>query len=797
MSSASRFVLTILFSCSFFVPVSGQNREFSNPLIDSLKLQLNYVTDSAKVDLLNQIAYNYYYYDNDSTDDYAEEAIELATKLNYKIGLSEAQRMMGIAFKSQNKERESLNWLNKGLETAKSINYHQGIADNLNSLGIFYHSIEDWEQAIQFFKQSVEHQIFAGNKLREGLLYANIGVIYLMKNQLDSSDYFFQKSQVIIDATNDDRWIAMLYSQYAALLIRQNDLKKAEEYSIKSLELSKKEGQTIHLRKSYQNLAEIYFEQKKYNESIQMAHEVLSLSEQIGFFPYLMEAHEIKYKIYSTLGQYEKALFNHEMYATYRDSLRLEQINSEAGLLTYQIELENKEKENLILRNEAKTQEARNLANKALIQRQTIIGIGIIIILILVSIVALIFFRLRQKERDANAKLIDSNKELEEQKEELSATLQMVEHLNAQLQAQNTTLNKIAIVSITDLEGNIISVNDNFCNATGYSRDELLGNNHRILNSGEHSNTTFSLLWDTITNGETWRGELKNRKKNGDYFWGDTAIAPIFNDEGKPKQFFSLQFDITERKNYLNELASKGGELEDLNKLKDKLLSIVSHDFRGPLNSLRGTLNLFLKGAITDEELNMLTENLVEKLDNTYNLLENLLNWAKSQMDGMKVYMKEIDLSTISKDCVDLLSPIADKKLVKIKNNIKEPIRAFADNEMVKLILRNLLSNAIKFTTAGNEVILEVKADKNFVTLSVKDNGLGISNEDQDKIFKLGNFSTRGTSNETGMGLGLLLCKDFVEKNGGNIWFKSELGKGTTFYFTLPHEEKTVTQILA
>ena len=362
----------------------------------------------------------------------------------------------------------------------------------------------------------------------------------------------------------------------------------------------------------------------------------------------------------------------------------------------------------------------------------------------------------------------------------------MVEHLNAQLQAQNNTLNKIAIVSITDLGGNIISVNENFCNATGYNRDELLGNNHSILNSGEHSNETFSKMWATITSGETWRGELKNKKKNGEFFWGDTAIAPIFNDDGNPKQFFSLQFEITERKNYLNELTSKGKELEDLNKLKDKLLSIVSHDFRGPLNSLRGTLSLFLQGAISNDELNMLTKDLVEKLDNTYNLLENLLSWAKSQMQGMKVYIKEVDLKSISDTCVDLLSPIASKKLVKIHNKIKAPLSASADNEMVKLILRNLMSNAIKFTAAGNQIALDAHIKDDFVIISVEDNGLGISNENQDKLFRPDNFSTSGTSNETGMGLGLLLCKDFVEKNGGEIWFESELEKGSTFYFSLP-----------
>ena len=783
--------LVVFYSVAFCVipNLFGQAPELSNPYIDSLKQQIDFVSDSAKVDILNKIAYNYYYYHVDSTDDYAVLAIELATSLDYKKGLSEAQRLMGIAFKAKNNEREAIDWLYKGLETAQSINYHQGIGDNLNSIGIFFKSIEDYDQAISFFKRSVAHQRIAKNRLREGVLCTNIGSIYLAKNELDSSLFYYQRSKNILDSIGNEKWLAMVYSQFGGLWIKLNALKKAEEYSKKAEKISLRTGQTFHLRKSYQNLAEIYLELNQYGLAQKMADKALEISREIGFIPYLIEAYKVEYQIQTQQKQYKSALFYHEKYAVYRDSLRMDQIRSEANLLKYQMELEQKEKENIFLRSEREIHEAQNIANIALIQRQTEIGIGIVVILIFVTGLAIIFFRLRQKEHDTNTKLTNSNKELEEQKEKLSATLQMVEHLNAQLQAQNNTLNKIAIVSITDLEGNIISVNENFCNSTGYNRDELLGRNHRILKSGEHSNKDFSKMWKTITNGKTWRGELKNKKKNGKYFWADTAIAPIFDDNGKPKQFFSLQFEITRRINYLDQLTTKSEELEDLNKLKDKLLSIVSHDFRSPLNSLRGTLTLFLKGAISNKELNMLTEDLVEKLDNTYNLLENLLNWAKSQMQGMKVYAKKVNLKTITEDCVGLLSPIADKKLVKIVNNINTPISAFADNEMVKLVIRNLMSNAIKFTTAGNKIILEAKPDKDFVTVSIKDNGTGISNENQDKLFKLESFSTRGTSNESGMGLGLLLCKDFVDKNGGKIWFESELEKGSTFYFTLPLKE--------
>lgn len=787
-----RFLNRLIYSTFIIVgactTIYGQS-DFSNPVVDSLKLKLEVSVDSSRVDLLNELAYNYYYFNNDSTENYALQAIALATELGYKKGLSEAQRMMGISYKAKNEEGKAIEWLYEGLKTAQSIDYYQGIADNLNSLGIFYNSIEDHKQAISYFKSSVNYQIMAGNILREGIIYSNLGVIYIVKDDLDSSLYYFKKSLALLDSIGDERWLAMVYSQYGGLLIEQNDFEMAEDFSRKAMEISLRTGQTFHLRKSYQNMAQIYLERKDYDQCITMADKAVKLSEEVGFNPYLAEIYEIQYQLYSELKQYKKALFYHEKYSYYKDQMQEEQNRNESELIRFQAQLDKKNEENLLLRKQKENQEVQNIENKALIYRQTIFGIAIVVTLFIVSILALVFFRLRQKEQETNKKLQLSNKELEEQKEELSATLQMVEHLNAQLQAQNNTLNKIAIVSITDLEGNIINVNDNFCNVTGYSRDELLGINHNILNSGEHSNKEFQKLWGTISGGKIWRGELKNKKKDGSFFWGDTAIAPIFNEDGKPKQFFSLQFDVTARKDYLNELTTKGLELEELNKLKDKLLSVVSHDFRGPLNSLRGTLTLFLKGTISNEELNMLTKDLVEKLDNTYNLLENLLSWAKSQMQGTKVYKKEIDLKSISNDCMDLLSPIAEKKLITINNGIKDPLYAFADNEMVKLVLRNLISNAIKFTTAGDQIHLGAIVKNDKVVFSVSDSGMGISNENQDRLFKPENYSTSGTSNETGMGLGLLLCKDFIEKNDGEIWFESELGKGSIFYFSLPLTE--------
>jgi len=764
----------------------AQSSGFKNNIIDSLKSVLPHTTDSVRVDVLNAIAYNYYYYKLDSTDDFALQAIDLANSLGYLKGLVEAQRMMGISAKALNNHPQAIEWLTKGLETARSIHYDQGIADILNSLGILYDYIDNHDQAIMYFKDGVKYQRLAGNRIREGIVYTNTGVTYTHKNDLDSAQYYFLKALSILDSAADPAWQAMVYSQYGGLLVMTGRYDSALYYSKKAKFLSEKYGQTFHLRKASQNLAEIALAKKQFPEAVEYARTALDLSRKIGFLPYVIEALNLNYKLAKAAKQTDKALMYLEQTVLLQDSLRNDKAKSQSGLYAFQYTLEMKDRENALLRQEREAEKALNLANSAVIQRQRIVVFSITAILFFMSLLAFVFFRLRSKERHINRKLIETNAALEAQKKEITTTLKMVEQLNAQLQAQNTALNHSAIVSITDLQANIVSVNDNFCKTTGYSRDELLGQNIRIVNSGEHTQDTFTHLWETINKGETWRGELKNRKKDGTYYWCDAAIAPIFDDNDKPKLFFTLQFDITQRKNYLEELTSKSKELEELNQLKDKLLSIVSHDFRSPLNSLKGTLVLLMRGALSPDEFKMITKDLLDKLDHTYNLLENLLHWAKSQMEGMKVYPRTIDIHKIAEDCIELLAPIAEKKLVNLHNNIAAGSSAYADNEMIKLVIRNLASNAIKFSNASGTVQLSSEMQDGKLIISVKDVGTGISNENQEKLFKTESVTTSGTSNERGIGLGLLLCKDFVERNSGTIWFESEYMKGSTFYFTLP-----------
>jgi signal transduction histidine kinase len=234
-----------------------------------------------------------------------------------------------------------------------------------------------------------------------------------------------------------------------------------------------------------------------------------------------------------------------------------------------------------------------------------------------------------------------------------------------------------------------------------------------------------------------------------------------------------------------NEIKKRSLELEQLNQVKDKFFSVISHDLRSPINALSGILDLMAKSQIKPEELPKLTKELQLQFNHTKNLINNLLDWTLLQMDKLRIQPTQVDLRTLVDENFELLSSLHIKN-VKLTNNILTNTFAYADLNMVNLVFRNLILNGIKFTEEGGEIKVgaEIKDDK--LVVSVQDNGVGISPAVQKILFeKTSGYSTRGTHNEKGTGLGLILCKEFVERNGGQIWLESTEGEGSTFYFTL------------
>ena len=227
-------------------------------------------------------------------------------------------------------------------------------------------------------------------------------------------------------------------------------------------------------------------------------------------------------------------------------------------------------------------------------------------------------------------------------------------------------------------------------------------------------------------------------------------------------------------------------ELTELNSLKNKLFSVIAHDLKAPMYALRNLFQSMLKNNLPATEIKKILPDVVNDLSYTTGLMENLLLWAKNQMQNGAGKMQTIEIEEMVKEVVHLLELQAHAKHIKIINSINTPISILSDKDMVNLVMRNLLSNAIKFTPDQGSISLSAKEMPSFIEILVQDTGIGISPEAIAKISQNDYYTTLGTSSESGTGLGLMLCKEFLSKNGGQLTIDSQDGKGSIFSFRLP-----------
>lgn len=256
-------------------------------------------------------------------------------------------------------------------------------------------------------------------------------------------------------------------------------------------------------------------------------------------------------------------------------------------------------------------------------------------------------------------------------------------------------------------------------------------------------------------------------------------------------------------KHQISLIAAKRFILQQTEELKrtiqgrDKLYSVIAHDLRSPMASIKMVLNMLTMSISEDaigEDMHQMLSMTNQSAEEVYSLLDNLLKWTKNQIGKYDVVKQEFDLVNTTAGVIQIFALVSETKDIKI-NFLQptEPIEVYADVEMINTVARNLLSNALKFSYAGSEIVVNLEVVNDMAIVSVKDCGKGISAEDQKKLFHAdSHFSKYGTNNEEGSGLGLLLCKDFIAKNNGQLWLESAEGLGSTFYFSVPLRRETI-----
>ncbi|SFE49657.1 sensor histidine kinase [Thermophagus xiamenensis] len=468
------------------------------------------------------------------------------------------------------------------------------------------------------------------------------------------------------------------------------------------------------------------------------------------------------------------------------------------------------------------------------------------------------------------------------------------------------------IIMITDASGRILFVNERFENVYGYEKSEVIGEKPSILKSGFHSRQFYEELWQTISSGDNWRGEMLNRCKNGEIITEQATISPIYS-EGKKEitGYIAIKFNVTEKEKIkkrlewkeqlfeklfensplgifiLEEISTEAGivdymitranltasvifnrisfinqrlssvlenqnlsaliqahksvrhgdeiyewedvckgkylefklfaiekhtkcllisdiskkvrmelklkenenRLKELNETKDKIFRIISHDLRNPFQTIIGFSHLLNQGIenYPPETLKEIAAQVCEISEKNYQLIDDLLNWSKSQLGQLSAVTVNVPLKEVTDKVVSYLKPQADKKDIQLINDISDNVVVRADKDMTEFIIRNLVHNGIKFTREGGSVYCFSEKDDQHIKIHIKDTGIGIHPDKVSKIFSLtGNLSTKGTSEEAGTGLGLMLSYEMVVLNHGKIEVASEPGKGSCFTVILP-----------
>jgi PAS domain S-box-containing protein len=398
----------------------------------------------------------------------------------------------------------------------------------------------------------------------------------------------------------------------------------------------------------------------------------------------------------------------------------------------------------------------------------------------LLSGIAIYLWLLRRQglweiERAAtNQKIIEANRAKDQAEKEL---------LELELDDVKLALDHHSIISVADVSGKITYANEKFCEVSGYSSEELLGQNHRILNSGLHAREFFIEMWHTIASGEIWHGQVRNKAKDGTFYWVDSTIVPFLNKQGKPYQYVSVRTDITA-------FVKARAAAEEANKAKSQFLSSMSHELRTPLNAILGFGQLLEMQIDPDnQEQKEYVGHMIAAGNQLLGLINDLLDLSRIEIGKLDFNIQNCNIAELVLGSVSLVgSSLANSKNITVENTIDDlELLVKGDELRIRQVLINLIGNAVKYNRENGRVTIGCfKRQDGKLRIEVKDTGEGISSDKLPLLFKHFERLDQKHGSIEGAGIGLYVCKQLVEAMHGEIGAESVKGEGSTFWFALP-----------
>ncbi|NLR58091.1 hypothetical protein HGH93_08255 [Chitinophaga polysaccharea] len=616
---------------------------------DSLQtaLRLHPQNDTVKINLLNQLARNYFAQNANMATQYAVSAMQLSDSLHFTKGKIWALRNQALVENTRGNLDHQMQLTLNALKLAEQDNdsYTLGVLNN--DVGNIFIELNSPRDALAYLKKSLEIKEKRREKSEIGKTLNNIGSAYITLQLHDSAMYYLEKAEQIKIALHDQRGLAFTYENMGIVSMLQSHYDKALHYHLLSEAYYREANNLPGVAKASLNLAEVQIMLGDLKEADKNLDKAQALNQQLGNVKNEMIYYKIRYELDSARKDYAAALRNYKEFST----RNIDFFNAEKGRQISRsqekYESEKKQRENIILKKEQHM-------HLATIQQQRVLVLSAAALFLALLLITVMVYRLYKRQQELYLELNNKNREVSMQ--------------NRIILEQNSTL-------------------------------------------------------------------------------------------------------------------------ENLNQVKDKIFSVISHDLRSPLAILEGLLFLLKDEKIDAGQFRMYTDELWRDVKNTAYMMDNMLQWASNQMKGIGVKADDFDVTLLLSREFELLQTLARQKEVRLSQELHECIMVYADPDMIKLVLRNLINNAIKFTPSGGEVVITARQDGEFAEITVRDNGTGIPVESQHRIFSNIYYSTTGTQNEKGCGLGLHLSKDFVERNHGRIWFNSMPGAGSSFSFTIPVSE--------
>lgn len=769
-------LLILLFSLNVFY-IDAQTAK-----IDSLEnlLQAHMQQDTTRINLLNETANAFQDINPDISLKYLTEALEIVDTLDYKKGKAEAFYQLSSYYYTISEFNTVLEYAEKSLTINEEIDNKKGIAKNLHKIGNIYYFQGNIVKAMDYLKKALDINIALRDSIAICYSYASLGTHYCDIGNYTLALEYEKKALELAYKINNEKAISYALNNLGFVYDVQGNFPKALEYYQKSfwIDESLKDYKNASIAAS--NIAFILRLQGNYTDALAFCQKGLDYAEQIGFKTGLTYNYEYMGLIYKAQGNYAKAWESHKKALSLQEEIGnktgvangykdLAELYSLQGMLTEAIAYYNKS-----------LNISKAIANKQ-IEMKCYVGLSVI------DIKLKNYYKAQEYSKKAfimandigNVDLIKQSAEVLAQSKEALGQYKDAYNFHVIFKNMSDSLyNEENIRTIANLEYKY-----------KYEKEK------EVLELEQQKKDAIR------TEEEKQQKTIRNSFIVGFILMLVLVLVILFNFLQKrkanlilaeqKKQIEDTNEELTLQKEEIQIFAHK---LEKANKTKDKFFSIIAHDLKSPFTALVGFSELLLKNhkEYNDDKRETYIKFINDGSIKTYKLLENLLTWAQSQTGRIQFAPEKININTLINETISLLIETAGNKRISFITDIEKDLSVNVDKNMINTVIRNLVSNAIKFTPKGGDITIKsrtIKDERNqaFAEISVRDRGVGISSEIQSKLFKITEtITTKGTEAETGTGLGLIICKEFVDKHGGKIWVESEAEKGSEFLFTIP-----------